>query len=159
MNSTLIAAMIGSITTIISPILVYLIKRKLDENRFKHISKERISALTGIWNDIMIHPSENNRTELRLQITCKIQLRGSKIIGLAEYTYNGVIVAAEMSGWLLDSNYAKLEYWDRNPHIIRHGTVMTKLSSDGTTLKGRMLGYAAEFEDLLTGTFELKKQQ
>gem|GEM_PF-3939062 len=98
------------------------------------------------------------KVELHLEVTCKLNLKGSKIVGIAEYTFKNFVTIAELSGFSIDNTYAKIEYHDKNPHIIRHGSIMIKLSGDGKKLTGLLLGYAAEVDNLVTGMFELKKQ-
>ncbi|SEH06301.1 Uncharacterised protein [Candidatus Venteria ishoeyi] len=63
-----------------------------------------------------------------------------------------------LTGGFLHERFLKLDYKNTNLAAVQFGSSLLTLSSDGTKLNGRFLGYGAKTERLVFGEIKLQKK-
>ncbi|MFG6102044.1 hypothetical protein U2F10_07310 [Leptothoe sp. EHU-05/26/07-4] len=156
MDPVILAALIGGISTILSPILVIFAKTWIDERPFQSIPIRRIRAIQGTWRGVAKFNEEEHGREIKLEGTVKTIRR--KCLGyFRTENETGVIGHFHLEGIPLDYRYFKFDYRDKDQRIIRHGSMILMLSSDARQLNGRFIGYSVAIEDLIFGTVTLDR--
>lgn len=156
MDPVILAALIGSISTILSPILIIFIKTWIDERPLQAIPIKRIKAAEGTWKGVAQFNEKENTREVKLECTVKTVRR--KCLGqLRMEDSTGPISQFRVEGIPLDYRYFKVDYKDEDQRILRHGSMILRLSSDANQLNGRFIGYSIIIEDLIFGTITLKR--
>lgn len=156
MEPTVLAALIGSIATISSPVIVLFIKNWLEERPLQSIPISRVRAAAGNWRGTaQFKEGEYSR---KIDIDCEIKTIRRKCIGRVRgVDPTGKPYYLRLEGIPLDYRYFKLDYKDEDQKVIRHGSIIVMLSSNGSKLSGRYIGYAANLETLIYGKIELTR--
>lgn len=63
-----------------------------------------------------------------------------------------------IDGAHFDGRFLHLSYISQDPDTIQFGSIISELSSDSTTMKGKFVGFSAQQESIVTGTVEMEKK-
>ena len=114
-------------------------------------------TLEGMWVGHAHQPSGPRGMPIDLPLNVIFSLINGRCDGEATYEFEGVFSTLKLSSRSLKSRYIVWNFYDTDERVIRFGTFLLQLSADGKRLEGKFLGYAAEMEDIVTGSIKLTK--
>ena len=173
MSPVIVAATVGGIFTLLSPMVTLFIKKRIENSEYKRpkvsepekisLTSERFNAITGIWKGSMHQPKgpsndiSRDRIPLDFDLEVTFRTKGKLVKGVARYLYDNREVKLLLEGGFIDKNVIKLDYHDADKTVTRYGTVFLYFSGTAQELYGHFLGYAAELNNLTYGDFKLEK--
>ena len=155
MNPAIVAAIVSGIFALANPILTLFLKQYFDNRLIQKNSTGRRQAITGRWEgDIkqdkgpngksLIYPAQLNLKAGKKSITGTLDING-------EVENRKVKGHFTVSGGFLYSDFLRLNYVSNDDSKIQFGSIILKLNSDGTELKGRFCGYGRLTQDIISG--------
>lgn len=145
MDSTIIAAIIGALSTVGAAVGTLVFTRLGDNMSFTPTNVRQIT-LVGQWEGIVHQQGSADPYDLRIAITLKSTRRAIRGEGTVHgATQNQVITQPiVIIGKFVHDRFLKIEYEMRDhPGVIQFGFSLLELSPDGQTLDGRFLGFGA----------------
>lgn len=158
MDSTILASIIGGISTVGAGIIAVLVTRLLD-NPMGFQKNVRQAALTGSWEgDVHQEGGPDYRLILQLKPVGRT-IRGEGNLRGVHQNRN-VNEPITISGGFVHDRFLKLEYTlESQLGSIQFGFALLELSPDGQALTGPYLGYGALVtRGMVNGTLHLQRQ-
>ena len=60
-----------------------------------------------------------------------------------------------MTGGLVHNRFLQLNYLSADPTIVQFGSIVSEIDSRGTTMSGKLVGYGAYSEKIVSGKYHL----
>lgn len=160
MDSTILAAIIGGLSTVGAGILAVLATRLLD-NPMGIKKNVRQATLAGHW-DGTVHQEKPQVIDFQFTLQLKSKGRTVRGEGTVHGIYQNSTIAEPLTcfGGFVHDRFLKLEYeLETRPGSIQFGFTLLELSPDGQALNGPFLGYGALVtRDMVNGTLHLQRQ-
>lgn len=160
MDSTIIAAIIGGISTIVAAIGTFALTRLLDSNALPGARNVRQNALTGHWKGEVRQEGGVRGIPINMQLDLKLKSTRRMVRGEASFTgtfqNQNFNVSANIWGNFVHGRFLKLEY--EYPDLVQFGFILLELSPDGRILEGRWTGFGSASRELIYGSVQLQKQ-
>lgn len=158
MDSKIMAAIIAATATLLSPLLVLFVQEKRQYLPISGMKKSRLLAWIGDWNGNFIQDRGPNNDTINVKLELiSFVVKNRKISGIAKYNWENCPVTLSLEGKFIANDTVELKYEDSDDRIVRHGTIMLKMSSDAKEIQGAFLGFGAESETIVTGSIKLKR--
>lgn len=158
MDSTILASIIGGITTLISPFITLFIKNIFDNRIFKVINSNRKDILKGHWKGKIIQTPEINNNFFEFKLTIHFTPHRKKIYGQAKLETLDSMHDLNLSGGFQTNDMIILSYNNPSNKLIQFGTALFTLKSDGTHIEGKFVGYGPSTQTIVNGTVLLEKE-
>lgn len=162
MDTTIIAAIIGGVFTVVGPIATFLVTRYIDNRDKQVMSFGRRAVMSGKWSGTTTQES-GNYSSFALPIFLKTVANRKTIKGEFRVQYpeykNRPAHEDEFSfqGGFLYDRFLQLDYISKTEGRIQFGSAILELSSSGEVLLGKYAGYGAFSKQIVTGSLELKR--
>lgn len=161
MDTTIVVAIIGSITTVLSPIITFLFIRYIDNLDKKSISsRDRHTLMASQWqgeidfglDDLSSVPIVGNFSATRKTITGQFYVRYPDLPTTSSYKDEFTF-----QGGFLYERFLRLNYASKNKHRIQFGSIILELSPSGETMSGKFVGYGVFWQQILSGRVDLRR--
>jgi hypothetical protein len=151
MQLSIIIAILGAVCTLASPIIALLIKEKRQNRLLQTITSSCRKAIEGNWKLTCIHEIKGEGIPDGFTGVLSFEA-GQKIVKgkIAYENYKRGPTVLKLKGGFYNDRFLKLEYENEVYRIIQFGVIILELSANGSTLRGRLLGYGPESEMLVT---------
>lgn len=162
MDTTIIAAIIGGVFTVIGPVATFLVTRYVDNRDKQVMSFGRRAVMTGKWNGKTTQEF-GNYSSIALPIALDLVANRKTIKGEFRVQYpeyeNKPAHEDEFSfqGGFLYDRFLQIDYISKTEDRIQFGSAILELSPSGEILLGRYAGYGAFSKQIVAGSFELKR--
>lgn len=160
MDSTIIAAIIGGISTIGASIVTFAITRIFNDDSLPITRSVHQISLTGSWEGTVhqdIGPGGapvDASSHLTLNSTRRA-VRGESVLTWPQRKPQHL----SLVGKFVYARFVRLEYEvSSEPEAVQFGFILGELSPDGQVLEGRYLGFGAATRNLVWGTFQYHKR-
>ena len=147
----IIAAIIGAVATILTPVIANILLS--DKNvQYSH------DLLEDIWIGSEIQNAGTNGETLEFDSNMNFKVNNNNIYGIYHVKHKDntrpFSASYELSGKFTEKRLIKLDYINKDRSIRQYGVLMLKLSDDGKTLSGFIMGYSIKYGKL--GMSEIK---
>jgi len=158
MDTTDLIALISLIVSIISTIgLFYQHSQALSD--FVYINPSRRKSLRGNWIGSFVQDNKIDGNSLTGEIRLTLQVGRKKIKGVAivnqHYFKNSVTLL--LTGGYRDERFVSLSYKNQKKSVIQFGHMLLELIPNGKKLKGRVLGFGHESEQIVIAELNLQR--
>jgi|SRR5262245_3883744 len=152
MQLSTIIAILGAVCTLASPIIALLVKEKRQNRLLETITSSRRKAIEGNWKITCIQEIKGEGVPDGFTGTLSFEA-GQKIVKgkIAYEHYKRGPAVLNLKGGFYNDRFLKLEYENEIYRVIQFGVIILELSANGSTLRGRLLGFGADSEMLVTG--------
>lgn len=156
MQPEVIAAIITGITTIIGPIITYIVIKRSQEKNLQEVG-ERRRVITGTWRGNIEQLLNNQPTSIPLEITFTAKER--LIEGLATLTspIDHSLIKLRFTGGFHYDRFIKFDYKNEDECVMQFGSSIMDLHADGRTLTGKFVGYGTRTNQIVSGNALLLK--
>lgn len=154
------AAYIGAVCTIVAPIIVLFIDRRLSKSIVVVTGNGvRQNALVKhTWIGTYVNETgvdATNKTPVNISFNFRVKRR--RIEGEAEYVYKGLSTKIILEGGFASDQVLLLTYRNKQSEKIHVGTLVGHLNADLDELKGVLAGYGRSPDGIFTAGIELKR--
>jgi hypothetical protein len=153
MSSSVITALIAALATIVAAI----IPRVLDNLRYAPLVHKRQNQLKGSWRGTTTQSYETGNKQIVVELTIEMRSTWRKVSMDALVKGGGTELKVRADGGFIWGDYIKLDYESKDPAIKNFGSMILHLHANGKSLKGRMIGFGSESEQLVHGSVVLEK--
>jgi hypothetical protein len=156
MDSTLIAGIIGGVSTI-TAVVIPIAQKHFETKTLFPISTDRRNILQGKWTGtVNQHIDKNTFNTISVELNIKINIKQRKIYG------TGIINALQiyhvsLDGSFRNDRFLKMDYQNIDSSIVQFGSFVFHLSDDSKQLKGRFVGYGHISKDIISGSCQFNK--
>jgi hypothetical protein len=162
MDSTIVVAIIGSATTILSPIATFLGTRYFDNRDKLVMTFGQRAEMTGEWRGTT-NQETGEYSSISFPTVVTVVAKGKIITGKfrLQLPEHGGIPAQEdhftFQGGFLYDRFLQFDYISTDKRRVQFGSIILELSPYGDGLSGRYAGYGAFSEQIIAGSLELKR--
>jgi len=156
MDTALLTGIIGAIATLVSPIIVLLLKNYFANRPFQKLKGRNI---LGKWTGKILQEFEN--TEISYNVIFHLQNKGRQLCGevLVEASKEAKdeVHHLVIKGGLFENRFVKIEYKNKDKNVLQFGIMLMELMPTGNHLIGRFTGFGHITRRVIYGSIELKK--
>ena len=155
MDNTLIAAIIGGICTILSPLIVLLIQNKNSTKHYIAIDKERKNTANGSWTGKVRYEqgSELENHDIYFEITTNRKI----LKGYCTYTSKNGTTKLIIKGGFYSDRFLKIEHINEKIQIIHFGYTLLELDASARKLTGKFITFGRIKNKIISGFIGLEK--
>lgn len=153
MNSSVITALIAALATIVAAI----IPKILENLRYTPLIHKRQNQLKGSWRGTTTQSYETGDKQIVVELSIEMRSTWRKVSIDALVKGGGTELKIRANGGFIWGDYLKLDYESKDPAIANFGSMFLRLHANGKSLKGRMIGFGSESEQLVHGLVILEK--
>ena len=155
-------ALIAGFFVVIAAIISTVLPVYIDKNYYESISKERRSALNGLWVGASYQEVLPKKKLIEVKTKIIFSGKGKIINGEGNYSFvwKGVKrnVSFVATGGFRKNRFLLLEYSNTDKSIIQFGNIIFEMMPNGKELKGHFQGYGFISKDIVNGSVILHKK-
>ena len=156
MNPTIVAAIIGGVFVVISPIVTFLLTRYVD-NRDKNVMyPARRAAISGKWTGTM-SSSDKAGNSYDVPVTVTFETSRKIVTGECLYESQHQKSGFKFKGGFLHDRFFQVNYISKNENRMQFGSAILELRASGDTISGKYTGFGAVREEIVSGNIEIKR--
>ncbi len=158
MDPILIAALVGGLCTILSPLLVLYLKGRKNQSEIPAVDVGRLEAICGSWTGTGIAEETENHGIIDFQISCQINRKGKIFNGFGAYKSEITEFNHQYYDGSYDGRYFKILFKNSNPSAYQRGYVIMVLNDIGNVLEGKYLCNGITSSEIISGSLKMEKQ-
>lgn len=161
MDSTIVAAIIGGIFTVIASIVTFAITHVFDRNLLSAVKNIHHNLLDGDWKGTLQQEGGVQGTPIDIQVELTFKstrrtVRGEGFL-IATFKNQSSKTPFLLLGRFIYEGFIKIDY-DSRSKTGQFGMMFLELSPDGRTVEGRWTGYGPLSRKIVYGRLQLSKQ-
>lgn len=148
------------ITSLISPILIKIVDKRLEQRSYPKHPPGRSQRLLGVWKGIFEQDDPHDHTKklpIELEMHYHNEGRIFKGIGIFHTPYDNMDVIVELKNGMFDGNILKIDYQNKNKYVFQKGTTVLRMNPEGRGMEGKFLGYSPNIDKIIHGTIHVEK--
>jgi uncharacterized protein YxeA len=134
----------------------------MNESYYMLVSKERRSALNGLWVGSFYQEILPNKKLVEFKVKINFSGKGKIVDGKGSSSFKWKGVKEDVSfvakGGFKKNRFLLLEYSNNNKSITQFGNVIFEMMPNGKELNGRFQGYGFISKDIVNGSVVLHKK-
>jgi hypothetical protein len=148
MNPTIVAALISAATALAIALFPLWLKR--------HQASKRMRRFRGVWTGRGIQNTDHNNSAREYHVRLEVDSESKSILTLerhdADFNFANHLACNAL---VMDGEFLLLHYRNVREEARQFGSVLLRLSGDGRTLSGVLVGYGIKSEEAVAGTMVL----